>query len=135
MLQATALDFNINVVPGQTQITNGFCKVLDAATGFMLMRRDAVEALVKAHPELEVENDILSSRADTPTYTHIWECAFDYLDAEKTKRRLLSEDYAVSRKLQKLGYDVWMDVASPVAHIGGQMAIGDIRKRMKVAFE
>lgn len=131
MITSTGLDYNINIV-GETYCENGFIKVLDAATGMMLMRREAVEALCKAHPELEVENDILSSRVDTPTYVHLWECTLDYINEQKTKKRLLSEDYAVSRKLQNIGIDVWMDIASPIAHIGGQMASGDIRKRMKL---
>lgn len=131
MISSCGLDFNINIL-GQTQAQNGFCKVLDAATGMMLMKRAAVQALFDAHPELEVENDIMSSRADIPTYRHLWECTLDYLDGAKTKKRLLSEDYAVSRKLQDIGIDVWMDVASPVAHIGNQITPGDIRKRMRL---
>ena len=131
MIQSSGLDYNINII-GDTSAEGGFCKVLDAATGMMLMRRSAVQALCDAHPELEVENDILSSRADTPTYTHIWECTLDNLGGDMKRRRLLSEDYAVSRKLQALGIHVWMDIASPVAHIGNQMVTGDVRTRMKL---
>ena len=126
----TGLDYNINIA-NDVVSENGFIPVLDAATGFLLMTRHAIEKVCKAFdPELRVVNDIMSSRDDIPEYIDIFECTRDPV-GDEGKRRLLSEDYAFSRKCQQVGLTVWMDIASTLGHSGGTIMQGDIRTRFR----
>jgi hypothetical protein len=129
-IQSCGLDYNVNI-DKDVSSSNGFVEVLDAATGFLLMERRALETICKAYdPELRVVNDIISSRADVPEYIDIWECVRDPI-GDQGQKRLLSEDYSFSRKAQKCGFVVWMDLASVIAHSGNVIQNGNIKDRLK----
>lgn len=135
-IQSCGLDYNVNI-DRDVMSNDGFVEVLDAATGFLLMEREALENICKAYdPELRVVNDIISSRKDVPEYIDIWECIRDPIGNEGQKR-LLSEDYSFSRKAQRCGYKVWMDLFSVIAHSGNSINMGSIKDRLrkKVSYE
>ena len=132
-IQSCGLDYNVNVniAPGQSVTAdNGFLEVLDAATGFLLMERGLLERMCKKHKDLTVINDIISSREDIPTYVDLFECIRDPVD-DKGNKRLLSEDYSFSRKVQGIGEKVYMDIGSVLAHSGNMIFSGDIRDRLE----
>lgn len=66
-----SLNFNINLPRGEEQhtIRNGFVRVLDAATGFFCIKRETLETLKDALPEITVTNDIPGSRDVIKTYS------------------------------------------------------------------
>lgn len=129
-IHSCGLDYNINIAESVKASRDGFIPVLDAATGFLLIKRGLVEALERKFSDLTVVNDIISSRDDVPTYVDLFECIRDPVD-DKGNKRLLSEDYSFSRKVQQLGERVYMDIASVIAHNGNMMFSGDIRDRMR----
>lgn len=129
-IQSAGLDYNINI-DKDVSSESGFVEVLDAATGCLLMERAALEKICDAYdPELRVVNDIISSRGDVPEYVDIWECSRDPI-GDNGQKRLLSEDYAFSRKAQKCGFKVWMDLVSVIAHSGNVIYSGNIKDRLK----
>jgi hypothetical protein len=106
------LDFNINIATTQATITDGFIKVLDSATGFMLIKRGVMERMATHYrSELECVNDIQGQ--NIRQYVALFACMID-----PSTRRFLSEDYSFCRRYQALGGDIWADVASPLVHIG-----------------
>jgi hypothetical protein len=120
-VEQQGLDFNINIATSPATIDNGFVRVLDGATGFMLIKRDVLERMnTRYRDELHCVNDILSSSGDTPSYVALFDCMID-----PQSRRYLSEDYAFCRRLQQMGGEIWADIACPLAHIGSQMLRGD----------
>lgn len=118
------LDFNINV-HSSSEVTNGFVKVLDSATGFMLIKRKVLEDMCAMYePELSCVNDLQGH--DIDKYVAIFACMID-----PVSRRFLSEDYSFCRRYQAMGGDIWADVASPLTHIGTTAYRGDIRQRFR----
>ncbi len=119
------LDFNINIAnPKESVNASGFVRVLDSATGFMLIKRAVLERMCAHYrDELFCVNDIPGQT--TKDYVAIFACMVD----DKT-RRFLSEDYSFCRRWQQLGGEIWVDIASPLAHIGTNIFSGDIRQRM-----
>lgn len=108
------LDYNINMV-GDVQLEDGrFCQVLDAATGFMLIKRSVVERMCEAYTCLRCVNDIPGS--DIKEYTALYDCLID-----PESRRYLSEDYAFCRRWQLLGGKIYACLRSPMSHIGSFM--------------
>lgn len=81
----------------------GFVTALDAGTGFMRIRRSAIEKLIAAHPEIKYQTE-----KDVPNKDR-W-ALFDCIIHEG---RYLSEDYTFCRRWQALGGEVWVDYTSP----------------------
>lgn len=121
------LDFNINIASQKESVdANGFVRVLDSATGFMMIRRNVLERMTAHYrDELYCINDIPGQ--STKEYVAIFACMID-----KHTDRFLSEDYSFCRRWQQLGGEIWADVASPLAHIGTNIFTGDIRQRHKL---
>jgi hypothetical protein len=128
-LAMQALDYNINIVSSST-ITDGFVKVLDSATGCMLIPRDVVMKLRDAYPDLKCVNDINPGQHPVKDYVAIADCMID-----PVSRRYLSEDYALCRRFQDIGGEIFVDAASPMCHIGTNTFAGDIRERRVVHFD
>jgi hypothetical protein len=119
------LDFNINIANQTEPIEGGFVRVLDSATGFMMIRRPVLERMAEAYrEELQCVNDVQGQQVKD--YVALFACLID----EQT-RRFLSEDYSFCRRYQKLGGEIWADLQSPLAHVGTNMFSGDLRQRLQ----
>jgi hypothetical protein len=116
------IDYNINIPPGQeTRIENNVAKVLDAATGFLLIERQVIESMYEHYRDtLLCRNDIQSSGKYIPEYVALFDCMID-----KTSGRYLSEDYAFSRRWQEMGGDIWLDFSIPLGHVGSHQFVGE----------
>ena len=128
-LRDAGLNYNINLVPGQTQhqVENGFVAVLDSATGFMLIRMDSLRFLRDVYaPTHTVKNDIPSSRDSISEYVALFDCMIC-----PTSKRYLSEDYAFCRRCQEHGLSVHADLFAPLTHTGSMLFHGDLSASMK----
>lgn len=114
-LSQAGLDFNINIL-GTTHASDGFVKVLDSATGFMLISKAAMQRMYDAYrEELYAVNDIVSPNDTTAVkdYVALFACMID-----PSTRRFLSEDFSMCRRWQALGGEIWADLATPLSHVG-----------------
>ena len=58
MLEQRALGYNLNFAdPKNIQVTKGFTEVLDAATGFMLIKKEVFDKMKEAYPNLQYTSD------------------------------------------------------------------------------
>lgn len=132
-VQMMGLDYNINLVGTKGSVDNGFVKVLDSATGFMLVKRSVLESMASHYSkDLLCVNDLPGDRSDPgyPTeYVALFDCMID-----PESRRYLSEDYAFSRRAQALGFEVWADVTAPLCHVGNYTFSGDISQRFQMTY-
>lgn len=116
------LDFNINV-QGDTEIVDGFVRVLDTATGFLMIKRRVLERMREAYRgELFAVNDIMGQNIDN--YVAMFACMID-----PDTKRFLSEDYSFCRRYQQIGGEIWADLLTPLSHTGTNMFRGDVRER------
>lgn len=126
------LDYNLNV-EGPCDVSGGLIKVLDSATGFMLIRRGVLEHMADRYAgPLSCVNDLPGDRAD-PGYVTEYVALFDCMIDPKT-RRYLSEDYAFVRRAQECGYEIWADVTAPLCHVGTHVFEGDLRQRFSLVY-
>ena len=123
------VDFNINIVEQNAQIEDGFVRVLDSATGCMMIPRDVITKMKDAHPELKCVNDIQPGIHPVKEYVAVMDCMID-----DVSRRYLSEDYAFCRRFQNIGGEIFVDLASGMCHIGTHTYSGDIRERFTMSF-
>lgn len=121
-IRQMGLDFNINLKTMEPPI-DGFVRVLDTATGFLLIKRHVLEKMYEHYrEELFAVNDIQGQNVEN--YVSLFACMID----PETKR-FLSEDYAFCRRYQQMGGDIWADLATPLSHTGTNIFQGDIRQR------
>jgi hypothetical protein len=111
-------DYAINfkfLNPGSKQIAieSGVIKLHDGATGFMMIKREAIDKMIAAYPELKYNND-LNTPPDLQDFFYAF---FDTMIDPKDKR-YLSEDYTFSRRWQDIGGDIWLDPTISLNHYG-----------------
>jgi len=109
-----AINFKfINRDSKQIAIENGVIKLHDGATGFMMIKREAIDKMIAAYPELKYNND-LNTPPDLQDFFYAF---FDTMIDPKDKR-YLSEDYTFSRRWQDIGGDIWLDPTISLNHYG-----------------
>jgi hypothetical protein len=108
-----AINFNFSGNNYQVNVEEGLISLKDAGTGFMMIKRNVIEKMMEAHPELQYNNDINVDKVlDKYTYA-----LFDtIIDGEA--RRYLSEDYTFCRRWQNMGGQIWLDPSIVLNHYG-----------------
>ena len=113
---------------GEINIDKGFAEVLDAATGFMLIKRECLIKMKEAYQDLKyVSDQILNGKEFNSENTYLF---FDTMKDEDG--RYLSEDYAFSRRWQKLGGKIYADIGSNLSHIGQYRFTGKLWKHFNI---
>jgi len=107
----------------QVRVENGAVEVLDASTGFFMVKRQVVERMIESYPELFYVND---SSID-PKYNQYCYSFFDTIH-DPDDNRYLSEDYTFCRRWQKIGGEIWLDPNTRLNHVGSYTFQGDVNK-------
>ena len=115
-------DENGNRTP-QVQIVDNLVRLKDAGTGFMCIKKEVIQQLMDAHPELKYVNDINVDQKFEPFMYALFDTMID-----PESRRYLSEDYMFCRLWQNMGGDVYLDPRTALNHVGHYTFRGNIRK-------
>jgi hypothetical protein len=114
-LMAASLGYVVRFIPTpdhSVEVENGIAKVAYGGTGFLMIRREAMQQLVDAHPELRAKmgdmGDRLAGEAVMVFETMI----------EPETGQYLSEDYAFCRRWHDLGGEIWADMEAQLTHVG-----------------
>ena len=107
----------------QVQIIDNLVLLKDAGTGFMCIKKDTVQKLFDAHPELKYVNDINVDQKFEPFMYALFDTMID-----PESRRYLSEDYTFCRLWQQMGGEVYLDPRTALNHVGHYTFRGNIRK-------
>ncbi len=95
-----------NQEPVRVNTEDGLVEIMDAGTGFMCIKRQVIEKMIKAYPETSY-----ISEEDNKTWHALFDCIID-------NGRYLSEDYTFCRRWQRIGGKVWLDPDITLDHIG-----------------
>lgn len=102
---------------------DGAVEVLDASTGFFLVKKEVVQAMFEAYPDLHYKND---SSID-PKFNKYCYSLFDTIH-DPLDNRYLSEDYTFCRRWQALGGKIWVDPNTKLNHVGSFTFQGNLNK-------
>ena len=109
---------------------NGAIELLDASTGFFMVKRRVFDKFIANYPELKYNND----SAIDPKFNDYCYAFFDTM-IDPDDRRYLSEDYTFCRRAQDLGIRVWLDPNTNLNHVGTYTFKGNIGRLFSVASE
>ncbi|TAJ74722.1 MAG: hypothetical protein EPO51_01305 [Phenylobacterium sp.] len=113
------------LAPDLRRETDGFVTAEFAGTGFMLIKRRALERMIDAYPQLRFT--AVHDRA-RPVESPNQYALFDgMIDPESG--HYLSEDYTFCRRWRDIGGDVWLDTRSRLTHVGSRDFAGDAGRR------
>jgi len=107
--------------PNAVTQQGGFVKVRYAGTGFLMIRREAVERICAHYPQLKFKRD---HSLDATTTSDNRYALFDTMvDASGT---YLSEDFAFCKRWTDMGGEIWADLDSKLQHVGPLTFAGDL---------
>ena len=99
----------------------GFGPVAHIGTDFMLIRRQALQRVADAHPELRAEHGNMNGPA-VPEAPMVFETM---IEAETGEH--LSEDYAFFRRWRDMGGEIFADFETRLMHVGHAAYEGSLK--------
>jgi len=99
----------------------GFVKVRYAGTGFLMIRRHALEKMCAQYPLLQYERD---HSIDAATSSGNRFALFECMIADDGT--YLSEDFAFCKRWTDMGGEIWADLDSKLHHVGPMTFRGDL---------
>jgi hypothetical protein len=119
---ASALSYVFEVDnPQEVAVQDGFVKVRYAGTGFLMIRRAAVERMCAHYPELRYRRDhSIDALSESGNRYALFECMI----AEDGT--YLSEDFAFCKRWTDMGGEIWADLTSKLDHVGPMLFHGDL---------
>jgi hypothetical protein len=110
--------------PSAVVANSGFIKVRYAGTGFLMIRRAALERICAHYPQLRYKRDhSIDAATESENRFALFECAI----AEDGT--YLSEDFAFCKRWTDMGGEIWADLNSRLNHIGPMTFCGDLSSR------
>jgi hypothetical protein len=119
---AAALNYVFEVDdPDAVTATAEFVKVRYAGTGFLMIRRAAIERMCARYPQLKYRRDhSLDAATESDNRFALFECM---IGEDGT---YLSEDFAFCRRWTDIGGEIWADLHSRLDHVGPMKFCGDL---------
>jgi hypothetical protein len=119
---AAALQYVFEVDdPNAVIESSGFVRVRYAGTGFLMIRRGALEAMCARYPQLRYKRD---HSIDAATASNNRFALFECMIAEDGT--YLSEDFAFCKRWIDMGGEIWADLKSKLNHVGPMTFCGDL---------
>ncbi len=107
--------------PNAVTSSDGFVKVRYAGTGFLMIRREALERMCARYPELRYKRDhSVDAASSSDNRFALFECMI----AEDGT--YLSEDFAFCKRWTDMGGEIWADLDSKLRHVGPMTFCGDL---------
>jgi hypothetical protein len=119
-LIASSTRYAINLKANTKPDNKGLVEVLDAPTGFMLIKRKVITDMIENYPETQYSNDIISYKESEKSSKY-----YDLFQCKVSNNRYLSEDYAFCRLWQNIGGKIYIDLTVRLTHIGQFCYYGD----------
>lgn len=116
----SAVRYAYNFKPQKThRIERGVVEVLDAPTGFMMIKKQVIRDMIKRYSHTEYRNDVKAYQVNQD------DRFFDLFQSQVFDGRYLSEDYGFCRLWQQMDGNIFADLTVKLNHIGQFCYFGD----------
>jgi hypothetical protein len=128
-MKRVPIRYVINTVPNP-QVLGDLVEVSTLGTGFMLVKREVINNMIAAHPELKYRDNIGIGAQYEPFMYALFDTMID------TNGHYLSEDWAFCKRVrEKLEMPIWVDTEIKLDHTGTYNFQGDVDMIKKLAEE
>ena len=119
-LKCKLVDCNLNYITENIQIVENICEVKHVATGFLMMKRETIDAMCAVYAYSKYEDDCgFLSQEEQPF-------AFALFDCDVEDGHYLSEDWLFCNRWRNMGNQVFVDVSINLCHVGNEYFNGSI---------
>jgi hypothetical protein len=116
----SSVKYAFNFKPKRShKVERGVVEVLDAPTGFMMIKKDVIREMIAYYPETEYMNDVQAYQINKE------DRFYDLFPSQIFEGRYLSEDYGFCRLWQRMGGEIFTDLTVKLNHIGQFCYYGD----------
>lgn len=123
-LESATLSYVVEREASKDLVTRqGFVRSRYAGTGFLMIRRSALEAMIEHYPELRYTHE---HGAAGPLTGSRWRSALFNCMLDEATGFYLSEDYSFCRRWTDMGGEIWVDYMSRVNHVGVMVFRGNM---------
>jgi hypothetical protein len=130
-LESAALSYMVEFHdPAQIAVRDGFARVSYAGTGFLMVRREALLAMIERYPELRYAHD---HKPNDKLAGSPWRCALFNCMIDEQTGTYLSEDFSFCRRWTAMGGEIWADLESRLTHVGAVDFGGDLSTQFSEA--
>jgi hypothetical protein len=110
----------------------GFVKARYAGTGFLMIRRAALESMIEHYPKLRYRSE---HKANDPFEGNPWRSALFNCMIDPETSTYLSEDFSFCRRWTSMGGEIWVDLTSKLDHVGSMVFRGNLAARVDLPRE
>ena len=109
-----------------SEIFNDGEKAKYAATGFMLIKKEAILKIIEKFPNIKYKNDIDSYEQYGDNFYNLFPC-----EINPETKKYESEDYGFSRLWRETGGEIFIEKSAELIHYGWKGFSGNISEQMK----
>jgi hypothetical protein len=120
---ASTFRYAVTVIDGEHPNAEGLVRAEYAATGFMLIRREVLEQMAAAYPDLKYRSMFALGSGNQAKNDFLYALFDTSLDHERGL--FVPEDYTFCKRWRALGGEIWVDAYSKLAHVGPFAYEGD----------
>ena len=117
--KAIPIGYVVNKIPNAVKEGN-MVQVANLGTGFMLIKRQALETLIAQNPDWHYQDSIGLPEKYAPFKFAVFDCAID-----PDTKEYLSEDYLFCKRWRDQGGQIWADLSITLGHAGYYVFKGD----------
>ena len=123
--KALPIQYVVNKVPNSEKDPNNpnLVSVANLGTGFMLIKREVIEKIIMARPDLHYADAIGLDEKYSPYKYALFDTSID-----EVTREYLSEDYHFCKLWRNMGGEIWADLSIRLDHTGYYKFSGDATK-------
>lgn len=111
-------------------VRNGFACVEYAGTGFLMIRRQALLAMIERYPELRYAHE---HKPDDRLAGNPWRYALFHSIIDEKTGTYLPEDFSFCRRWTDMDGEIWADLNSRLTHVGAVDFTGDFATQIDAA--
>ena len=111
-IQNTLLNYNVNHIGNEIKIEKNLTEVKHVPTGFMMIKRGAIEKMFEAYPSTKYTDDVNFLEPSDNKF------AYALFDCGVEDGHYLSEDWLFCSRWRKMGGSAWIDVSINLSHTG-----------------
>lgn len=111
-LKMNMVRYNVNYESQVLSVTNNLAKVRHLATGFMMIKRDVIETMMKGFPATKYTDDVGFLNGSENNY------AYALFDCGVEEDHYYSEDWMFCHRWSKMGGGIYIDITINLDHTG-----------------